>query len=62
MYLLEDLKLPVLHFNFAMIYIIDKMLVLLKNHLNCLKATIFKYFLKSIKDLKKILINFLQNK
>ena len=53
MYLLEDLKLPVLHFNFAMIYIIDKMLVLLKNHLNCLKATIFKYFLKSIKDLKK---------
>ena len=31
--LLEDLKMSVLNFNFTMIYIIHKMLVLLKNDL-----------------------------
>ena len=39
--LLEDLKMLLLNFNFDMIYIIHKMLVLLKNHLNYLKDSIF---------------------
>ena len=32
--LLEDLKISLLNFNFVMIYIVNKMLVLLKNHLS----------------------------
>ena len=32
--LLEDLKMSVLNSNFVMIYIIHKILLLLKNHLN----------------------------
>ena len=48
--LLEDLKMPLLSFSFAMIYIIHKMLVLLKNHLNYLKDNIFECFLRSIID------------
>ena len=39
--LLEDLKVSVLNFNFVMIYVIHKMLVLLKNNLNYLKDSIF---------------------
>ena len=35
--LLKDLKMSLLNFSFAMIYIIYKLLVLLKNHLNFLK-------------------------
>ena len=35
--LLEDLKISLLNFSFVMIYIIRKLLVLLKNHLNYLK-------------------------
>ena len=35
--LLEDLKILILSFNFVLIKIIHKMLVLLKNHLNYLK-------------------------
>ena len=35
--LLEALKMFLFNFNFAMIYIICKMLVLLENHLNYLK-------------------------
>ena len=38
-------------FNFAVIYIIHKMLVLLENHLNYLKVSIFECFLSSIIDL-----------
>ena len=34
--LLEDLRLSLLNFSLAMIYIIHKILVLLKNHLNFL--------------------------
>ena len=34
--LLEDLKMSLLNFSFIMIYIIHKILVLLKNHLNYL--------------------------
>ena len=36
--LLKDLKMLLLHFNFVMIYIINKMLVLIKNNLNYLKV------------------------
>ena len=46
MNLLEDLKMTHLNFNFIMIYIIHKMLVLLKNHLNYLKVSIFECFFK----------------
>ena len=38
--------MSLLNFNFVMIYIIYKILVLLKNHLNYLKDNIFKCFLK----------------
>ena len=43
---LEDLKMSLLNFNFVVIYVIHKMLVLLKNHLNYLKDNIFKCFFK----------------
>ena len=42
--LLEDLKMPLLSLNFVMIYIIHKMLLLLKNHPNYIKDIIFKCF------------------
>ena len=38
--------MSLLSFNFVMIYIIHKMLVLLKNHLNYLKDSIFECFFK----------------
>ena len=44
--LLEDLKMLLLNFNFVMIYIIHKMLVLLKNNLNYLNDSIFEIFYK----------------
>ena len=51
--LLQDLKMSFLNFNFAIIYVIHKMLVLLKNYLNYLKDSIFKciffnYFFQNI--------------
>ena len=46
--LLEDLRMPLLHFNFVMIYIIQKILLLIKNHLNYLKDDIFECFLRNI--------------
>ena len=46
MHLLEDLKMSLLNFSFAMIYIIHKMLVLLKKNLNYLKDSIFECFFK----------------
>ena len=45
--LLEDLKMSLLRSSFAMIYIIRKMLVLLKNRLNYFKDN---PFLRSIID------------
>ena len=42
--LLQNLKS--LNFNFVMIYIIHKMLVLTKNHLNYLKDSLFECFFK----------------
>ena len=44
--LLEDLKISLLNFNFVMINIIYKMLVLFKNYLKYLKDNIFKCFFK----------------
>ena len=44
--LLEDLKMSLLSFNFAIIYITHKMLELLKNHLNYLKDSMFERFFK----------------
>ena len=49
---LEDLKISLkilLNSNFVMVYIIHKMLVLLKNHLNYLKDSIFECFFKEYK-------------
>ena len=42
----EDLKMLLLNFTFVIIYVIHKMLVLLKNHLNYLKHNIFESFFK----------------
>ena len=41
-----DLKISLLYFGFVMIYIIHKILLLLKNHMNYLKDNIFKCFFK----------------
>ena len=38
--------MPLLNSNFVMIYIIHKMLVLLKNYLNYHKGCIFEYIFK----------------
>ena len=38
--------MSLLNFNFVMIYVIQKILVLLKNHLNYLKNRIFQCFSK----------------
>ena len=55
--LLEDLKMSLLSFNFAMIYIVHKKLVLLKNHLNYQKDSTFKCIFKDYHRLfvKKLL-------
>ena len=45
--LLENFKMSLLNFNFAMIYIIHKILVLLKNHLNYFRDSIFECFLRN---------------
>ena len=44
--LLEYLRMSLLNFNFVMIYIIHKIFVLLKNHWNYLKDSIFECFFK----------------
>ena len=56
--LLEDLKMLLLNFNCDMIYIIRKMLVLLKNHLNYLKNNIVECFFKNY---NRLLFFFLKN-
>ena len=48
--ILKDLKMSILSCNFVMIYIIHKILVLLKNHLNYLKSIILNAYLMSILD------------
>ena len=42
--------MPLLNFDFVIIPVIHKMLVLLKNNLNCLKDSILKCFLRSMID------------
>ena len=57
-----DLRISLLNFNFVMIHIIHKILVLIKNHMNFLKDNIFEFFSKKHNRLlffKKI--NFFQN-
>ena len=44
--LLEDLRMSLLNFNFVMIHIIYKILVLIKDHLNYLKYNIFEFLFK----------------
>ena len=44
---LEDLKISLLSYDFVIIYIIQEMLVLFKNHLKYLKDSIFECFLKN---------------
>ena len=46
-----DLRILFLNFNFAMIYIIHKVLVLIKNHLNYLKDNIFECLFKKYNKL-----------
>ena len=59
--LLEVLRMPLLSFNFLVIYIIHKILVLLKNYLNYLKYSIFECFFKEYNTffLKKIFSQFI---
>ena len=62
--LIEDIKMlqvffTLLNFNFIMIFIIHKISVLLKNHLNYLKDSILKRLLRTIIEfyfLKKIIL------
>ena len=49
--LLEDLRMSLLNFNFVMIHIIHKILVLIKNHLNYPQDNIFEFFFKKYKRL-----------
>ena len=56
--LLEDLKMSLLNSNFVMIYIIHKMLVLLKNHLSYIKDNIFECFFKKFIRLLLLLLFF----
>ena len=49
--LLEDLKMSLLSFNFFMIYVIHKTLLLLKFFLNYLKKNFFERFFKKYKRL-----------
>ena len=48
--LLENLGMSLLNFNFVMIYVIHKILVLLKNHLNYFKSSIYECFSKTLID------------
>ena len=57
MNLSDDLKISVLNFSFVRIYIIDKMLVMFKNHLSFFKVVFSNAFLRSI----TIKFNFFHN-
>ena len=64
--LLEDLKMSLLNFSFTMIFLTQKMLVLLKHHLNYLKDCIFECLFNKYNVIKieylEILIIFLSIK
>ena len=49
--LFKDFKRSLINFNFVMIYIIHKMLVLIKNNLNYLKHSILECFFKEYNGL-----------
>ena len=49
--LLEDLRMSLLNFSFAIIHIIHKILVLIKNYMNYLQDNIFECFFKKYKRL-----------
>ena len=55
--LLEDLTMSLLNFNFVMIHVIHKILVLFKNDLNYLKVIIFECFFKKYNRLVFIIKN-----
>ena len=55
--LLENLTMLLLNFNFVMIHVIHKILVLFKNDLNYLKVIIFECFFKKYNRLVFILKN-----
>ena len=63
MHLLEESKISPLNINFVLICIIHKMLVLLKNHLNYIKDSIFKCFFKEYDKILSFFFffNFLQH-
>ena len=54
-----DLRISLLNFNFPMIYIIHKILVLIKSHLNYLKDNVFECFFKKYNRL--FFFNFFYN-
>ena len=55
--LLEAIRMSHLNFNFLVIYIIHKILVLLKNHLDYLKDNFFECFFKKYNKLLLFLKN-----
>ena len=61
MNLLVDFKILLLIFNSVMIYIIHKMLVLLKSHLNYLEDSILECFFKESNRLLFFIFFFLIN-
>ena len=54
-----DLKISLLNLSFAMIFIIHKILVLIKNHLNYLKDNILELSFKKYKRLLKNYVFFI---
>ena len=59
--LLEDLRISLLNFTFVMIYIIIKMLALIKNRLNYLYDTLFEYLFKCRFDILVLFLDFLRS-
>ena len=53
-----DLRISLLNFNFVMIHIIYKILVVIKNHMNYLKDNVFEFFFKKYNRLFLKNINF----
>ena len=56
--LLKDLRMSLLNFDFVVIYIIHKILLLLKNHLNYLEDSIFESVFKEYNILFCIFSNY----
>ena len=54
-----DLQISLLNLSFAMIFIIQKILVLIKNHLNYLKDNILELSFKKYKRLLKNYVFFI---